>query len=530
MRAEVAVRSLTRDIRFVVVDCETTTSDSGQHVVSLAVVPYKYGQKTTTGERYWLVNPQIAIETVSVHGIEDADVAGADTFDLIEPELTSKLAGVGLPGRTVFVAHYAASDLRAIKLEYQRLNTPMPTLPVLDTYALARHLAVPSEGYSLRKLLAYWDRRPSQHHHALHDANDTVYVLARLLELAAKRGHLDLDALIDEVTPGKATTDDWDAGEPTRATGDGSKTRFVHIDRPQAHFASHNTLSGKPTAAALPAWLDALRECVTLRCPRLIDRCASLSTHHADVVDALRADLDAHVAAGRAVDANTVLFAISVLYRPSVITGKHASKSPLATTISDFDHFHDLLTTHPRCDLTQTTRVDACPGCRARVTCGRDALIREIAAASLYRRYRETGLKNWVGTGGKLAKNAADRPALAAGQGDAIIAVLERAAYGSSTSVAETLRDLDLTTPAAAIVLARAALADGSLDKAVSIARNAFDHRDGDTRTDWNELADYVTSLEARQARILRATPPPRPYRRGHTAPARKSNRRFTIA
>ena len=102
-------------------------------------------------------------------------------------------------------------------------------------------------------------------------------------------------------------------------------------------------------------------------------------------------------------------------------------------------------------------------------------------------------------------------------------------AYGSATSVAETLRDFGLSTPTAATVLARAALADGDLEKAVSIARSAFGHRDGDTRTDWSELADYLTSLEARQARILRATPPPRPYRRVHTAPARKSNRRFTI-
>jgi DNA polymerase III epsilon subunit-like protein len=69
---EIAMRPLTRNTRWVVIDIETTPSDDGQQVVSIGINQWRTDATTeqpTPGPVEWFVDPGVIIENTRVHHI-----------------------------------------------------------------------------------------------------------------------------------------------------------------------------------------------------------------------------------------------------------------------------------------------------------------------------------------------------------------------------------------------------------------------------------------------------------------------------
>ncbi len=164
----------------VVLDFETTglSAAMGDRVCEVAVVraiPADGGRAKRYTTR---VNPGMPMpaEAQAVHGLSDADLAGAPPFEQVLPVLAPWLEGA------VLVAHNAAFDLAFLRAECHRLGLPVPNLgPVICTLELARHVY----GFSRCSLEALARRagvHQGQAHRAVEDAATTLRLYKALLE------------------------------------------------------------------------------------------------------------------------------------------------------------------------------------------------------------------------------------------------------------------------------------------------------------------------------------------------------------
>ncbi len=174
--------TLTRGVRFVVLDVETAPADDGDRVIQFGhtvLIPDLSPRPSAAQE--FFVDPGVAIENTHQHGIDDSQVAGALTFDQAADDILDILLGHhGHRYETVLVAHYAQFDVGVLRLEFARRDQDLPDLAVLDTHALAQHLDVSSEGYSratLLKVLSGGQRKPRKDHSAASDADDAAFIL-----------------------------------------------------------------------------------------------------------------------------------------------------------------------------------------------------------------------------------------------------------------------------------------------------------------------------------------------------------------
>jgi len=171
---------MARPGRYAVVDVETTGfSPSADRVVEVACVVIQNGRVV---ERWSsLVDPcrPIPWRATDVHGITDADVAGAPTYAQIEGELFALCDGATV------VAHNAAFDLSFL--------TALRARPVLCTLALARRAFPHAPDHKNQTLRAYLgiDADPAVRslgaHRALADAEVTAAILVRCLDALAPR-------------------------------------------------------------------------------------------------------------------------------------------------------------------------------------------------------------------------------------------------------------------------------------------------------------------------------------------------------
>jgi DNA polymerase-3 subunit epsilon len=165
---------------FAVIDTETTGLLPGlDRVVSLAVVPVVHRRVQAGAARQVLVDPERPIppEATAVHGIRDADVAGA-------PDLLAAVAALAhlLPGRVV-AGHNLEFDLAFLDPTVVR---PEHTL---DTLALSRLLwRSPGTRHTLDAAAARVGVVPLDRHTALGDAMATAELLVALLPMAEARG------------------------------------------------------------------------------------------------------------------------------------------------------------------------------------------------------------------------------------------------------------------------------------------------------------------------------------------------------
>jgi DNA polymerase III epsilon subunit family exonuclease len=116
-----------------------------------------------------LVDPERLMSPAAqaIHGISDADLAGASTAREVLPEFLDFL---GDPSTTVLLAHNAAFDARFLGQELARAGISPTGLAVTDTLALARRSIPDLYNHRLDTLSALLNLGDSDRHRALADS------------------------------------------------------------------------------------------------------------------------------------------------------------------------------------------------------------------------------------------------------------------------------------------------------------------------------------------------------------------------
>ncbi|HKZ05969.1 MAG TPA: exonuclease domain-containing protein [Methylomirabilota bacterium] len=184
---------------FAVLDTETTglSPRTGDRVVSIAVVLLDRGRVRAQEAFDALVNPQrpIPVSSQRFHGITDAMVAGAPRIAEVLSALARYVADAPVAG------HEIAFDLEFLDAEARR--TGLPSLadgrPILDTRLISHAIHGPGVSHSLEAVAERLGVTIQARHSALGDALATAEILARLLELASRRGIETLGDLLDAI-------------------------------------------------------------------------------------------------------------------------------------------------------------------------------------------------------------------------------------------------------------------------------------------------------------------------------------------
>ena len=154
---------------FVAFDLETTgLLAATDRVVEIGAVRFGASGRVL-GEFERQVNPgrPVSPSARAVHGISDADLAGAPPASHVLPEFLDFL---GDPSATVLLAHNAWFDAGFLGGELARIGRPSPGHAVVDTLALARRLRPDLPNHRLDALARAFDLDPRGPHRALADS------------------------------------------------------------------------------------------------------------------------------------------------------------------------------------------------------------------------------------------------------------------------------------------------------------------------------------------------------------------------
>ena len=157
------------NLEYVAFDLETTGLVAQvDRVVEIAAVRFTAsGQSVDRFEQ--LVNPERPMSpgAQAVHGISDADLAGAPVASEVLPRF---LAFLGDPHSTAMVAHNASFDAGFLGSELRRAGYQAPRHRIFDTLALARrsHPELPS--HRLASLASHWGLEAGRMHRAMADS------------------------------------------------------------------------------------------------------------------------------------------------------------------------------------------------------------------------------------------------------------------------------------------------------------------------------------------------------------------------
>lgn len=368
-RPDLATRhaALWQGLTVVSLDVETCTADDGDHVIALGAVKVFEDKVVDTLTR--LVNPGVPVNHTQIHGLTDADVAGAQDFAALEPVLTALLTAG--PGQLlVLAAHNAPFDLSRLRLEYSRLGRDLPDVAVLDTMKLAPLLGVvPQPQPSLRSMLAALRLVNANPHEALADATAVSDAVRAMLRLAAKAGRTSFSELLAEL-PTRARTA-RDVAPAARARG--AERRSGALSLPAAHTAGHAvTLPAAPTEEELAAWSAHAEECVELLCPELASKAIVAAPHAAALLKPAEKLLRSKVKAGVSAQANTALLLVSLLGLAAPATGQQL--------LAQYDRIEKACAVLPSCPASAR---EVCPGCRENEGCIRDTWHHAYARKSL---------------------------------------------------------------------------------------------------------------------------------------------------
>ena len=154
---------------FVAFDLETTGLVAEiDRVVEIGAVRFDAsGRELGRFER--LINPERPMSPAAeaIHGISDADLAGAPPAREVLPEF---LAFLGDPETTAPLAHNAAFDAGFLGRELSRLGRALPRHKVIDTLPLARRRLPQSPDHRLDTLARLLGLDPEGSHRALPDS------------------------------------------------------------------------------------------------------------------------------------------------------------------------------------------------------------------------------------------------------------------------------------------------------------------------------------------------------------------------
>lgn len=161
---------------FAVIDVETTgLSPQGDRILELAIL------RTDRAGRVldeWVsrFDPQGPVGATHIHGITQADVAGAPTFAEVIPELNARLTGLAM------VAHNARFDLAFLRTEFARAGWVLPLLPSLCTLDASRFYLPDLDRRRLPDCCVASGIQLVDAHSAMGDARATATLLATYLD------------------------------------------------------------------------------------------------------------------------------------------------------------------------------------------------------------------------------------------------------------------------------------------------------------------------------------------------------------
>ncbi|MGE3146099.1 MAG: DUF294 nucleotidyltransferase-like domain-containing protein [Pseudorhodoplanes sp.] len=168
----------------VVIDTETTGPDARQaSIVEIAGVRLARGELDDETFRQ-LVDPGTPIPPAAreVHGISDADVAGAPDFAAMWPDFRA------FTGDRVVIGHMVGFDLAVIKRECERAGIAYAPPPSLCTRLLAQLVEPALAVYSLESLAGILRVEITGRHSALGDAATTARIFRALVPKLRERG------------------------------------------------------------------------------------------------------------------------------------------------------------------------------------------------------------------------------------------------------------------------------------------------------------------------------------------------------
>ena len=210
---------------FAVVDVETTGLYSKRdRVVSVAVARCDASGHPLE-QWYSLVNPGCPMGASEIHGITDAAVAHAPSFEHIADELLAQLGGA------VLVGHNVTFDWRFLSSEYARGGATLPDHDAVCTLALARSLHLPTENMKLDSVAAYCRvSLPRAHFHdAREDVLATAGVFSTLYPMALEQGINPLIHLAPDFPPALHKTSKCAFVNPGRLLPSGPLVQGMHI-------------------------------------------------------------------------------------------------------------------------------------------------------------------------------------------------------------------------------------------------------------------------------------------------------------
>jgi DNA polymerase-3 subunit epsilon len=176
---------------YVAFDLETTgLSAESDRIVEVGAVRFDASGRVL-GEFERLVNPlrPSGARARAVHGISDAELARAETAEVVLPEF---LEFVGDPARTTLLAHNASFDAGFLGRELARLGRPMPGHAVVDTLAWARRRWPKLGGHRLDFLAVRLGLDPHGPHRALADSRRVRGLWMALQEVGEGAGESPL--------------------------------------------------------------------------------------------------------------------------------------------------------------------------------------------------------------------------------------------------------------------------------------------------------------------------------------------------
>jgi DNA polymerase III epsilon subunit-like protein len=356
-------------------------SGAQHRMASIALVDCRDGKPEEPGW-FTLVNPGAPVDakTGGIHGLTDTKLRTAPTFATVAPTILSKLQAA--EGETVvLVAHNAGFDVGAVlRAELERMGRPLPEILVLDTAGrLAQLAGFAPLGNGLEHLLAELEIVNEAPHQALGDAMATARAACALLNAAAAKGSVDIDALLKKAgakLSGKIKAS-WPRSWSTPA--------YSAPEIPEVHEVAHFVLGPKPAADELGGWIAVADDCARFSCPELAFIDANLVvTAQAEpvvVLDALMAALRRRADAKDGPGVNAVIGAIQVLFEhwcPMPMGKDFSGRYPFGrkVTIKAYHEINRLSEPLRRCSLERS-----CPWSAANRPCPRDEIVRAIAPA-----------------------------------------------------------------------------------------------------------------------------------------------------
>jgi len=182
------------NVRFVVVDVETTGGKAGEHrITEIGMCVIEDEQIVRRYES--LINPHQAIPDFiqMMTGITPDMVANAPDEDAVLPAIISELVSDVMP--VVFVGHNVGFDWSFVSNAIVRTGHEVPDMLRLCTCRLSRRLSTGLAKHNLGAVAEFYGCAITARHRAMGDTEATTKVLLRLIERA--RGEHDMQTLGD---------------------------------------------------------------------------------------------------------------------------------------------------------------------------------------------------------------------------------------------------------------------------------------------------------------------------------------------